>query len=147
MMRDSVERPAQYAAVDAMLTGRENLQLVGRLYHLGRAERRQRTVRLLEQVQLAGAAGRPVRTYSGGTRPRPCRRPGHRGRRPNDKNLAARPGREARALPGPAPVSRVRAADQAGPRHLGRPHRGGAPPGGHDQPGTVGSGSEPAGRR
>ncbi len=54
-----------------MLTGRENLQLVGRLYHLGRAERRQRTVRLLEQVQLAGAAGRPVRTYSGGTRRRP----------------------------------------------------------------------------
>jgi len=41
------------------------------------------------------------------------------------------------ALPGPAPVSRVRAADQAGPRHLGRPHRGGAPPGGQDQPGNV----------
>ena len=77
-----------------MLTGRENLQLVGRLYHLGRAERRQRTVRLLEQVQLAGAAGRPVRTYSGGTRRRPCRRPAHRGRRPNDKSLPARPGRE-----------------------------------------------------
>jgi len=61
---------------------------------------------------------------------------------------ACRPGRAGRrALPGPAPASRVRAADQAGPRHPGRPHRGGAPPGGHDQPGTVGSGSEPAGRR
>ena len=42
-----------------MLTGRENLQLVGRLYHLGRAERRQRAGRVLEQVQLACAAGRP----------------------------------------------------------------------------------------
>jgi len=41
------------------------------------------------------------------------------------------------ALPGPAPVSGVRAADQAGPRHPGRTHRGGAPPGGQDPPGTV----------
>ena len=38
-----------------MRTGRENLELVGRLYHLGRAERRQRAGRVLEQVQLAGA--------------------------------------------------------------------------------------------
>ena len=57
-----------------MLTGRENLQLVGRLYHLGRAERRQRAGQVLVQVQLAGAADRPVRTYSGGTRRRPCPR-------------------------------------------------------------------------
>lgn len=65
-----------------MLTGRENLQLVGRLYYLGRAERRQRTVRLLEQVQLAGAAGQLVRTYSGGTRRRPCPRTWSQGAAP-----------------------------------------------------------------
>jgi len=46
-----------------MLTGRENLGLVGRPYHLCRAERRQRTGgRVLEHFQLAGAAGQPART-------------------------------------------------------------------------------------
>lgn len=64
---------------------------------------------------------------SGGMRRRHCPRTWSQWAAPNDKNLAAWPGREARALPGPAPVSRVRAADQAGPRHPGRPHRGGAP--------------------
>jgi ABC-type multidrug transport system ATPase subunit len=52
------------------LTGRENLELVGQLYHLGRAERPQRAERVLVQFQLAGAADRPVRTYSGGMRRR-----------------------------------------------------------------------------
>jgi hypothetical protein len=77
-----------------MRTGRENLRLVGRLYHLGRAGRRQRAGQVLEQVQLAGTADRPVRTYSGGTRRRPCPRTWSQGRRPNDKSLPARPGRE-----------------------------------------------------
>jgi len=71
-----------------MLTGRENLQLVGRLYHLGRAERRQRTVRLLEQVQLAGAD--LFRRHAAAPLPPTC----SQGRRPNDKSLPARPGRE-----------------------------------------------------
>ena len=84
-----------------MLARRENLELVGRLYHLGRAERRQRAGRVLEQFQLADAADRPVRTYSGGMRRRPCPRTLSQARRPNDGNLAAWPGR-GRALPGPA---------------------------------------------
>ena len=71
-----------YETVDEMLTGRENLQLVGRLYHLGRAERRQRPGRVLEQVQLADPADRPVRTYSGGMRRRPCPRTWSQGAAP-----------------------------------------------------------------
>jgi len=69
-IRSAIGLAGQYAAVDEMLTGRENLELVGQLYHLGRAERRQRAERVLEQFQLAGAADRPVRTYSGGMRRR-----------------------------------------------------------------------------
>lgn len=82
------------------------LELVGRLYHLGRAERRQRAGRVLEQFQLADAADRPVRTYSGGMRRRPCPRTWSQGRRPNDGNLGAWPGR-GRALPGPDPFCGV----------------------------------------
>ena len=76
-MRDAVAlRPAiglagQYAAVDEMLTGRENLQLVGQLYHPGRAERRRRAEQVLRQFQLADAADRSVRIYPGGMRQRP----------------------------------------------------------------------------
>jgi ABC-2 type transport system ATP-binding protein len=69
-------------AVDEMRTGRENLELVGRLHHLGRTEQRQRAGQVLEQVQLARAAGRPVRTYSGGTRRRPCPRTWSQGAAP-----------------------------------------------------------------
>ena len=65
-LRSAIGLAGQYAAVDEILTGRENLELVGQLYHLGRAERRQRAERVLEQFQLAAAADRPVRTYSGG---------------------------------------------------------------------------------
>jgi hypothetical protein len=95
-----------------MLTGRENLELLGRLYHLGQAERRQRAGRVLEQFQLADAAGRPVLTYSGGVQRRRCRRTWSQGAAPNDKNLAAWPGREARAArSGPiTPCRRTRAA-------------------------------------
>jgi ABC-type lipopolysaccharide export system ATPase subunit len=69
-LRSAIGLAGQYAAADEMLTGRENLRLVGQLYHLGRAERRQRAERVLEQFQLADAADRPVRTYSGGMRRR-----------------------------------------------------------------------------
>ena len=69
-LRSVIGLAGQYAAVDELLTGRENLELVGQLYHLGRAERRQRTERVLGQFQLADAADRPVRTYSGGMRRR-----------------------------------------------------------------------------
>ncbi|KWX05015.1 ABC transporter [Carbonactinospora thermoautotrophica] len=60
----------QYAAVDENLTGRENLDMVGRLYHLGRKAARQRAEELLEQFGLTDAGDRPVRTYSGGMRRR-----------------------------------------------------------------------------
>jgi ABC-2 type transport system ATP-binding protein len=60
----------QYAAVDEILTGFENLMLVGRLNHLARAERRTRSEELLGQFGLADAGGRQLKTYSGGMRRR-----------------------------------------------------------------------------
>jgi ABC-2 type transport system ATP-binding protein len=60
----------QYAAVDEHLTGFENLDMVGRLYRLGRAASRLRARELLERFDLADAADRPAKTYSGGMRRR-----------------------------------------------------------------------------
>ncbi len=60
----------QYAAVDEHLTGFENLDMVGRLYRLGRARARVRARELLERFDLAAAGDRPVKTYSGGMRRR-----------------------------------------------------------------------------
>jgi len=60
----------QYAAVDEYLTGRENLEMIGRLYHLGKRTSRARADELLERFNLTDAAGRPVKTYSGGMRRR-----------------------------------------------------------------------------
>jgi ABC-2 type transport system ATP-binding protein len=60
----------QFAAIDEILTGRENLELVGLLYHLGRAEARRRASEVLERFDLADAADRRVSTYSGGMRRR-----------------------------------------------------------------------------
>jgi ABC-2 type transport system ATP-binding protein len=60
----------QYAAVDEYLTGFENLDMVGRLYHLGRRRSRARARELLAQFGLLEAADRPARTYSGGMRRR-----------------------------------------------------------------------------
>ena len=60
----------QYAAVDEHLTGFENLDMVGRLYHLGRRPSKARARDLLAQFDLVDAADRPVKTYSGGMRRR-----------------------------------------------------------------------------
>jgi ABC-2 type transport system ATP-binding protein len=60
----------QYAAVDEYLTGRENLEMFGRLYHLGARTARQRAAGLLERFSLTDAADRPTKTYSGGMRRR-----------------------------------------------------------------------------
>ena len=60
----------QYAAVDGLLTGRENLRMIGRLTHLPREKVRTRAGELLERFGLNDAADRPVRTYSGGMRRR-----------------------------------------------------------------------------
>jgi ABC-2 type transport system ATP-binding protein len=60
----------QYAAVDEYLTGYENLEMIGRLYHLGKRKAHARATELLERFNLADAANRPVKTYSGGMRRR-----------------------------------------------------------------------------
>ena len=69
-VRSLIGLAGQLAAVDDLLTGRENLDLVGRLYGLGTAERRRRTDDVLAWVGLADVAGHLVRTYSGGMRRR-----------------------------------------------------------------------------
>lgn len=69
-VRASIGLTGQYAAVDDLLTGRENLQLMGRLYRLGAADARRRAEHLLEQLDLVDAAERTVKTYSGGMRRR-----------------------------------------------------------------------------
>jgi ABC-2 type transport system ATP-binding protein len=60
----------QYAAVDEYLTGYENLDMVGRLYGLGRKPSKERARELLDRFSLAEAGDRPVKTYSGGMRRR-----------------------------------------------------------------------------
>jgi ABC-2 type transport system ATP-binding protein len=70
LVRRSIGLAGQYAAVDGLLTGAENLALMGRLHHLGRAGARRRAAELLERFELTGAAHRPVKTYSGGMRRR-----------------------------------------------------------------------------
>ncbi len=60
----------QFAAVDGLLTGLENLVLMGKLHHLGKRESRERAAELLEKFDLAAAAGKSLATYSGGMRRR-----------------------------------------------------------------------------
>lgn len=69
-VRKLIGLSGQYAAVDEALTGYENLDMIGRLYHLGRDRSRARSRELLERFDLADAANRPVKTYSGGMRRR-----------------------------------------------------------------------------
>jgi ABC-2 type transport system ATP-binding protein len=69
-VRSVIGLSGQYAAVDENLTGRENLWMFGVLYQLDSAESRQRASDLLEQFELADAADRVVKTYSGGMRRR-----------------------------------------------------------------------------
>jgi ABC-2 type transport system ATP-binding protein len=69
-IRQRIGLAGQYAAVDEILTGRENIELVGRLYHLPKDEAKRRAQRLLERFDLVAAADRTVKTYSGGMRRR-----------------------------------------------------------------------------
>ncbi len=69
-VRQIIGLSGQYSAVDEQLTGRENLMMVGRLYHMKAADVRKRADHLLEQFSLQDAANRPVKTYSGGMRRR-----------------------------------------------------------------------------
>jgi ABC-2 type transport system ATP-binding protein len=69
-VRRSIGLSGQFAAVDEYLTGRENLQMVGQLYQMRAKAAKQRASDLLEQFNLADAADRPAKTYSGGMRRR-----------------------------------------------------------------------------
>jgi ABC-2 type transport system ATP-binding protein len=69
-VREQLGLTGQFAAVDEILTGRENLEMFGRLFDLPVAEARRRARELLERFDLADAADRPARTYSGGMRRR-----------------------------------------------------------------------------
>jgi ABC-2 type transport system ATP-binding protein len=69
-LRSQIGLAGQYAAVDENLTGFENLDMVGRLYHLGRGSARERSRELLERFSLTDAADRLAKTYSGGMRRR-----------------------------------------------------------------------------
>jgi ABC-2 type transport system ATP-binding protein len=69
-VRARIGLAGQAAAVDELLTGRENLEMVGRLYGLPRRQARLRAGQILERIRLTDAADRQVKTYSGGMRRR-----------------------------------------------------------------------------
>jgi len=69
-VREMIGVTGQFSAVDNLLTGQENLNLMADLSHLDKATGRRRTAGLLEQFDLVEAAGKPVATYSGGMRRR-----------------------------------------------------------------------------
>lgn len=69
-VRSRIGLSGQYAAVDEHLTGYENLEMVGRLYGLGKTRSRDRARELLERFDLTDAGDRPSKTYSGGMRRR-----------------------------------------------------------------------------
>ena len=69
-VRSLIGLTGQYASVDEDLNGIENLVLIGRLYGHSRAQAKARATELLERFELAKAAKRPIRTYSGGMRRR-----------------------------------------------------------------------------
>jgi ABC-2 type transport system ATP-binding protein len=69
-VRSAIGAVSQHSGALSLLTGYENLVLQGRIYGMPRRELRRRAAELLDQFGLAEAAGRPVRTYSGGMRRR-----------------------------------------------------------------------------
>ncbi len=69
-VRRRIGLAGQYAALDEFLTGKENLEMIGRLYHQPKDFARKRSIELLERFNLVEAGGRPVKTYSGGMRRR-----------------------------------------------------------------------------
>ncbi|WP_067500101.1 ATP-binding cassette domain-containing protein [Actinoplanes sp. TFC3] len=69
-VRRAIGVTGQFAAVDGLLTGTENLILMADLHHLGRREGRRRATELIAQFDLTDAANRPAATYSGGMRRR-----------------------------------------------------------------------------
>ena len=70
LVRRRIGLSGQYAAVDEVLTGRENLVMIGRLYRLGRRRAIERAAELLQRFSLSDAGDRQVKGYSGGMRRR-----------------------------------------------------------------------------
>ena len=116
-LRAQIGLAGQYAAVDENLTGAENLEMVGRLYHLGRSDSRQRADELLERFDLTDAAKRPGQDLLG--RHAPPARPRRRARRPA---AGAVPRRADHRAGSPQPHRHV--GDDRGAR--GRRHHGAA---------------------
>jgi ABC-2 type transport system ATP-binding protein len=69
-VRGKIGLAGQSVTMDEYLSGLQNLMMIGRLYRFGRKDARQRGLELIERFALADAAGRPVKTYSGGMRRR-----------------------------------------------------------------------------
>jgi len=69
-VRSVIGLAGQYPAVEEVLTGKENLEMIGHLYHLGKTKAEARAQELLEQFELSDAGNRRVKTYSGGMRRR-----------------------------------------------------------------------------
>src|SRR3954462_5183910 len=69
-VREMIALTGQFAAIDEMLTGRENLEMFGRLFKVSPENAQRRADELLDRFDLAGAADRAARTYSGGMRRR-----------------------------------------------------------------------------
>jgi ABC-2 type transport system ATP-binding protein len=69
-LRSRIGLAGQFAAIDQHLTGLENLEMMGRLYHLEKSEARKRAAEVLERFGLSEAGNRPARTYSGGMKKR-----------------------------------------------------------------------------
>ena len=69
-VRKTIGLAGQYAAIDELLTGQENLEMIGRLAHLSRKVVARRATELLDQFDLGDAGGRTAKTYSGGMRRR-----------------------------------------------------------------------------
>ena len=67
-VRARIGLAGQYAAVDDFLTGRENVEMSGRLYGLSHREARERAGEVLARIRLVDAADRRVKSYSGGMR-------------------------------------------------------------------------------
>ena len=70
LVRSVIGLTGQYPAVEEILTGKENLEMIAQLYHLGKDKAKVRAVELLEKFELSDAANRRVKTYSGGMRRR-----------------------------------------------------------------------------
>jgi len=70
LVRSVIGLAGQYPAIEEILTGKENLEMIGYLYHLGKPKAKARAKELLEQFDLSDAANRKVKTYSGGMRRR-----------------------------------------------------------------------------